>query len=83
MIVSLMIFSISSSGICADEVISPENRQKFQQLKENLLPEIEIVQMLYGNQLQFGTVYNYILEKEMATHSGTLAWKIPWTEKPT
>jgi len=21
------------------------------------------------------------LEKEMATHSGTLAWKIPWTEK--
>ena len=43
----------------ADEVISPENRQKFLQLKENLLPEIEIVQMLYGNQLQFGTVYNY------------------------
>ena len=23
-----------------------------------------------------------LLEKEMATHSGTLAWKIPWTEKP-
>ena len=22
------------------------------------------------------------LEKEKATHSGTLAWKIPWTEKP-
>ena len=22
------------------------------------------------------------LEKEMATHSCTLAWKIPWTEKP-
>ena len=22
------------------------------------------------------------LQKEMATHSGTLAWKIPWTEKP-
>ena len=22
------------------------------------------------------------LEKEMATHSGILAWKIPWTEKP-
>ena len=21
------------------------------------------------------------LEKEMATHSGTLAWKMPWTEK--
>ena len=22
------------------------------------------------------------LEKEMATHSSTLAWKIPWTEAP-
>ena len=22
------------------------------------------------------------LEKEMETHSGILAWKIPWTEKP-
>ena len=22
------------------------------------------------------------LEKAMATHSSTLAWKIPWTEKP-
>ena len=22
------------------------------------------------------------LEKEMAKHSSTLAWKIPWTEKP-
>ena len=23
-----------------------------------------------------------LLEKEMATHSSTLAWKVPWTEKP-
>ena len=22
------------------------------------------------------------LEKEMATHSNSLAWRIPWTEKP-
>ena len=22
------------------------------------------------------------LQKEMATHSSTLAWKIPWTEEP-
>ena len=25
---------------------------------------------------------DYNLEKEMATHSSTLAWKIPWTEEP-
>ena len=24
----------------------------------------------------------YVLEKEMATHSSTLAWKISWTEEP-
>ena len=23
----------------------------------------------------------YLLEKEMATHSSILTWKIPWTEK--
>ena len=23
-----------------------------------------------------------LLEKEMATHSSTLAWKIPWVEEP-
>ena len=43
----------------ADEVLSEENRERFKILKENLLPEIEIVQMKYGNQLQFGTVYNF------------------------
>ena len=26
--------------------------------------------------------YTPFLEKEMATHSSTLAWKIPWTEEP-
>ena len=23
------------------------------------------------------------MEKEMATHSGTLAWRIPWREEPS
>ena len=27
-------------------------------------------------------VQEYPLEKEMATHSSILAWKIPWTELP-
>ena len=29
-----------------------------------------------------GYVYLYNLEKEMATHSSTLAWRIPWREEP-
>ena len=28
------------------------------------------------------TFHFYALEKEMATHSSVLAWKIPWTEEP-
>lgn len=43
----------------ADEVLNEENRERFRLLKETLLPEVEIVQMKYGNQLAFGTVYNY------------------------
>lgn len=43
----------------ADEVLNGENRERYRLLKETLLPEVEIVQMKYGNQLQFGTVYNY------------------------
>lgn len=43
----------------ADEVLDEENRGRFRLLKETLLPEIEIVQMKYANQLQFQTVYNY------------------------
>lgn len=43
----------------ADEVLSPENRERFRAMKEALLPEVEIVQMKYGNQLEHGAVYNY------------------------
>lgn len=43
----------------ADEVLDEDNYAKFKALKENMLPEIEIVQMKYGNQLQFNTIYNF------------------------
>ena len=32
---------------------------------------------------QNGMIYsNLLLEKEMATHSSILAWRIPWMEEP-
>ncbi len=43
----------------ADEVLNPENHQLFSELKRVLLPEIDIVQMKYGNQLEHGTAYNF------------------------
>ena len=47
----------------ADEVLDEENREAFLHLKETLLPEIDIVQMYYANQLDFGTIYNF--DKEL------------------
>ena len=32
--------------------------------------------------LNLELVYTYVLEKAMAPHSSTLAWKIPWMEEP-
>lgn len=46
----------------ADEVLDEENREKFLRLKEVLLPEVEIVQMLYVNTTEFATTENF--EKE-------------------
>jgi len=43
----------------ADEVLDAENVEKFSFLKKGLLPEIEIVQMYYCNQLTYNTIYNY------------------------
>lgn len=62
-------FSFSKAGCDyiysadADEVLDECNREKFRALKENLMPEVEIVQMYYANQLAFGTVYNF--DKEL------------------
>lgn len=47
----------------ADEVVDAENQKKFLELKQAILPEIEIVQMQYGNQLEHGTTYNF--DKEL------------------
>ena len=35
-----------------------------------------------GNSLKIKSSYLERLEKAMAPHSSTLAWKIPWTEEP-
>lgn len=46
----------------ADETLDEENRQAFAILKEALIPEVEIVQMRYGNQLEHGSIYNFDCE---------------------
>lgn len=46
----------------ADEYLDADNQKKLAQLKQILLPEIEMVQMLYCTKEEFNTVYNF--EKE-------------------
>ena len=41
----------------------------------------DIIQDIYDIYV-YVYMYIYTLEKEMATHSCILAWRIPWTEEP-
>ena len=61
----------------ADEVLDQENRAAFLQMKEVLLPEIEIVQMYYVNQLANGTIYNYDkeLRPKLFKRNRTFQWQ--------
>lgn len=49
----------------ADEVLDDENRERFRQLKETLLPEIEIVQMWYVNCMEEGSSTTENYKKEL------------------
>ena len=46
----------------------------------SIFPSIRV--FFNGLIVSFITLLPYIKEKAMATHSSTLAWKIPWTEEP-
>ena len=63
----------------ADEVLNEENREKFKALKLSLDPEIEIVQMYYGNQLDHGTVYNF--DKELRPKLFKRVRSFKWVER--
>lgn len=63
----------------ADEVLDNENLARFLLLKQSLLPEIEIVQMKYANQLQFNTTYNFDVEyrPKLYKRLRTFRWEEP------
>lgn len=69
----------------ADEIIDAENIEKLIELKENLLPEIELVQMYYANQLEYNTTYNYDkeLRPKLYKRVREFQWKNPIHEAVT
>ena len=48
--------------------------------KETQISYINIYTYIWNLEKWYGCTY--LLEKAMAPHSSTLAWKIPWTEEP-
>lgn len=44
----------------ADEVLDEENQNRFLLLKEAMLPEVEIVQMIYLTDMRYNTTENYV-----------------------
>ena len=46
-----------------------------------MFPQMKIFHFFAAN-IQFYACMHICMEKAMAPHSGTLPWKIPWTEEP-
>lgn len=66
----------------ADEIIDADNQRQILDLKKVLLPEIEIVQMYYTNQLEYGSTYNYDKEyrPKLARRLREFHWQDPLHE---
>lgn len=63
----------------ADERLDEENQKRFLVLKEALLPEIEIVQMYYCNQLENNTIYSF--DKEYRPKLYKRVRRFTWQER--
>ena len=63
----------------ADEVIDSVNHERFALLKKGLLPEIDIVQMYYCNQMEYNTIYNFDreLRPKLYKRVRTFTWHNP------
>ena len=66
----------------ADEVIDAVNAERFRILKQVLLPEVDVVQMIYTNQLLFNTTYNYDeeLRPKLYKRLRSFVWEDPLHE---
>lgn len=63
----------------ADEVIDEENQARFLQLKQVLLDEIEIVQMIYVTDMQYNTTENFVkdIRPKLYKRLRHFVWKDP------
>jgi len=52
------------------------------QIKTTRRYHLTSIQMAISKSLQIKNAREGVVEKAMAPHSSTLAWKMPWTEEP-
>ena len=66
----------------ADEVVDEENAEKLRRLKQALIPEVDMVQMYYSNQLASNTTYNFDkeLRPKLYKRLRTFVWEDPLHE---
>ena len=57
-------------------------QKKVTSFKSNTECQVLVDNRVASRVQRLGTPQLHILEKAMAPHSSTLAWKIPWTEEP-
>ena len=67
---------ITIVSICAPNIGAP---QYIRQTLTDIQGEIDSNTIIVGD---FNTPLTPMVEKSMAPHSSTLAWKIPWMEEP-
>jgi len=55
-----------------------EAEERISELEDKMVKRLPTMQETWVQSLD----WEALLEKEMVTHSSTLAWKIPWMEEP-
>ena len=70
-----------SIGDCQKDIIAPKVEQTSATGASLVAQTVKCLPAMQETQVQF-LGWEDSLEKEMAIHSSTLPWKIPWTEDP-
>ena len=74
-------------GYCQEHCVDQDSKADFKDGKTECWDWLlmSAMDMVWGNDDQRATIYLSLLrvisEKAMATHSSTLAWKVPWREE--
>ena len=76
------LISLQSKGLSRVFSSSTVQKASILQCSTFFMVHLSHPYMTIGKTIAFTIQYRHVLEKAMAPHSSTLAWKIPWMEEP-